>query len=260
VVTNAERYHFADFTRDNYRRLLRLAGKTYVFRRFTDFSRDERFVIWRHDVDFSMHAAAKLARIEAEEGVRATYLIDFHSEFYNPLEREVSDCIREIASLGHELGIHFDSHYYDMAAESDLGRLLAIEQRTAEAIFERPFPVFSFHIASPLTQGCRQWSYAGLINANADYFQSEVGYCSDSNGYWRFRRLEDVLAAGEDARLQVLTHPEMWTDEVMSPRQRVERCIAGRADKTRRWYDETLRNAGRDNVDWDDPSERKDGA
>lgn len=259
-MTNAERYHFADFTRENYRRLLRLAATQYVFRTFTEFDRQERFVIWRHDVDFSMHAALKLAQIEAEEHVQATYLVDFHSEFYNLLEREVSDCVRAIASLGHALGVHFDTHYYDVRRESELEPLLARERRIGEDVFGSPFRVFSFHISTPFTQNCRRWSYAGLVNANADYFQSEVGYCSDSNGYWRFRRLEDLLIEGADARLQVLTHPEMWQDEVMSPKQRVERCIEGRAMKTRRWYDDVLRRAGRENVDWAPAITEKDDA
>ena len=249
MSSNAERYHFADFTRENYLRLLRLARGTYTFRTFADFDRSERYVIWRHDVDFSMHAALKLAQIEADEGLRTTYFLHFHSEFYNLLERGVSDCVRAIAALGHTLGLHFDPHYYGVTTEPELERLLQREHRMAEELFEAPFPTFSFHIATPFTQACRQWSYAGMINANADYFQSEVGYCSDSNGYWRFRRLEDVLSTAADARLQVLTHPEMWQDEAMSPRQRVERCIRGRADSTLQRYDDLLRRSGRVNVD-----------
>jgi hypothetical protein len=91
--------------------------------------------------------------------------------------------------------------------------------------------------------------YCGLVNTYADYFRSSVGYCSDSNGYWRYRRLEDVLTAAEDRSLQVLTHPSLWTDEVMSPRQRVLRCVNGRAEKAMAWYDHALKAGGRENVD-----------
>jgi len=42
--------------------------------------------------------------------------------------------------------------------------------------------------------------------------------------------------SGSDARLQVLTHPAWWQDEPMSPMARVNRCIDGRAEKTRRKY------------------------
>jgi hypothetical protein len=248
---NCERYHFADFTRENYRRLLRLAKQNYVFRSYTDFARDERFIIWRHDVDFSMHSARKLAQIEAEESVRATYFLYLHSEFYNLLEREITDCVWAILALGHRIGLHFDSHYYGINSEAQFAPLLRREKRILEEFFEQEIKVFSIHIPTPFTLRCRQWQYAGLINTNADYFQTQVGYCSDSNGYWRFRRLEDVLQQATDERLQVLTHPEMWQDTVMSPKQRVYRCIEGRAEKTRQWYDAVLKESGRENIDWD---------
>jgi hypothetical protein len=249
-VNNAERYHFSDFTRSNYRRLLRLAREQYVFRTFSDYQPDERFVLWRHDVDFSMHAARKLADIEAEEGITATYFLHLHSEFYNLFEKDVVECVKVVAASGHALGLHFDTHFYDVSDTLELERLIALEREFLETVFGIQIGALSFHIASPFTQACRQRTYAGLVSANSGYLQSEVGYCSDSNGYWRFRRLEDVLRHGDHPRLQVLTHPEMWQETVMSPKERVARCIEGRAEKTRAWYERTLRTGRRENVDW----------
>jgi hypothetical protein len=249
-MDNAARYHFADFTLDNFRRLIRLAKLNYRFRQFTDFDRAERFVLWRHDVDFSVHRAVRMARVEAEEGVTATYFLHLHSEFYNLLELEVKHLIRELKSLGHALGLHFDTHYFAVEDSEELERLLDWEKRVLEEYFEFEIRVFSFHITSSTTERFRNMKYAGLINAYADYFRAEVPYCSDSNGYWRHRRLEVVLLEAHDPRLQVLTHPELWQDTAMSPRERIDRCITGRAEKTRRWYDDTLRKHGRENIDW----------
>jgi hypothetical protein len=249
-VTNAERYHFADFTRTNYRRLIQLARAQYVFRTFTDYQDGERFVLWRHDVDLSMHAARMLAAIETEERVTATYFLHLHSEFYNLFEKEVFDCVKALAACGHSLGLHFDTSFAGVSDEPELERQIALERRFIEDLLGVPLVAVSFHIASPFTQACRRSSYAGLVNVNSDYLQSRVGYCSDSNGYWRFRRLEDVLRDGQLPRLQVLTHPGLWQDTVMSPRQRVLRCIEGRAEKTRTWYDDILRRNHRENIDW----------
>jgi hypothetical protein len=249
-VTNAERYHFADFTRSNYRRLLHLAREQYVFRTFTDYQPDERFVLWRHDVDLSMHAALKLAEIEAEENITATYFLHLHSEFYNLFEKEVFDCVKAVAAFGHALGLHFDTHFSAVSDESELEKQLVVERRFVEDLLGMPLVALSFHIASPFTQACRSHSYAGLVNANGEYLQSHVGYCSDSNGYWRFKRLEDVLRQADLPRLQVLTHPGLWQETVMPPRQRVLRCIEGRARKTRDWYDGILRDNQRENIDW----------
>lgn len=245
----AERFHFADFTRANYRRLVRLAKEKYVFRTFGSFEKTEGFVLWRHDVDFSMHAALRLASIEAEEGVKATYFINIHSEFYNAFEREVSDCVRDIVGMGHELGVHFDATYYGVTSEAALDDLIAREGRILADTFGGPPAAVAFHNPTIFGLGCEAWSYGGLVNTYARYFQTEVGYCSDSNGYWRHRRLEDVLKAASDPRLQVLTHDAWWQDEPMSPMARVDRCIQGRADKTRHLYQDLFRkNPDRVNV------------
>lgn len=248
--TNAERYHFANFTRANYRHLLRIAKDKYPFRTYTNFNPDERFILWRHDVDFSMHAARTLARINSEEGIVATYFLSLHSELYNLLEREITQCVRDIVSSGQEIGLHFSPDYYGITCREELDTWLRYEAGILENIFGQKIRVFSFHNPTASTMGFREWQYAGLINTCAEFFHMQVGYCSDSNGYWRVRRLADVLRDARDERLQVLTHPEWWQPAAMSPRQRVHRCIDGRADNAKRWYDQMLKDAQRENVDW----------
>lgn len=243
---NATRYHFADFTRENYTRLLRMAKAAYRFSTFTDVDRRSRFVLWRHDVDFSPQAALKLAERERAEDVRATYFVTLHSDFYNLLEPAVMDCVRGIAAAGHELGLHFDlaSSGPDPEAEA------ADERRWLERTFKARCGAVSFHNPTVAGETPKAETFAGMVNAASAYFYSDVGFCSDSNGYWRDRRLEDVLGAASDERLQVLTHPEMWQDTVMSPRERVQRCIDGRAERTRQRYEELLDRHHRTIVDW----------
>jgi hypothetical protein len=249
MASNAEIYLFSDFTRENYSKLIRLAKETYTFRLYMDFKHEERFVIWRHDVDISAHSARKLAQIEAQEEVSCTYFLLLHSEFYNLLEKEITDYVLEIIDLGHSIGLHFDTNYYGISDQSELEYWLRFEVKILEEIFGENISTFSFHNTTPFTQNCREWQYAGLINTYADYFQSNVGYCSDSNGYWRFRRLEDVLRDAQDECLQVLTHPEWWQDIVMSPKQKIYHCIEHRAIANKEWYEQILREFGRDNID-----------
>ena len=119
-----------------------------------------------------------------------------------------------------------------------LKKLLAVE-----------ISAFSFHNpTAAILRKYQAFRYGGLINTYARYFRTEVGYCSDSNGYWRNGRLEDVLRAERHPRLQILTHPEWWQEQAMAPRRRVQRCIDGRAQQTARYYDALLRQAGRVNV------------
>ena len=43
----------------------------------------ERQIIWRHDIDMSVHRAYSLAKLERGLGVKSTFFILPHSEFYN---------------------------------------------------------------------------------------------------------------------------------------------------------------------------------
>ena len=116
-------------------------------------------------------------------------------------------------------------------------------------LFQVEVQCFSFHITNPFTVGCKNEMYGGMVNCFSDYFQTKIEYCSDSNGYWRFKRLENVLLDNNTKQLQVLTHPELWQDEIMSPKKRVYRCADERAMKMKIWYDNTLANNNRNNID-----------
>ena len=81
-------------TYENYKNLLQIAKNNFVFRSFTELNKNDNYIIWRHDVDFSMHSARNLAIIEAEEGIKSTYFLNIHSEFYNLMEKEIANCVR----------------------------------------------------------------------------------------------------------------------------------------------------------------------
>lgn len=241
-------FHFSDFTRENYRRLLRLAKQAYPFTTYPKADFHTRFVLWRHDVDMSIHASERLAEIESDEGVVSTFFLNPHCHYYNLFEPEMRDRVKRIIGLGHDLALHFDHAFHGVGSVAALEAALRIEQRWLTELFGVPIESFSFHDPGPFTQTCRSDRYAGMINCYAERFQSSAGYCSDSNGYWRHRRLEDVLVAAADERLQVLTHPEWWQDTAMPPRQRVQLCIDGRAAYLTRRYDEGMKIVERLNV------------
>ncbi len=90
INKNAVRYHFSDFTTAHYRELLKLAKSKYTFRSYLSFNKSERFILWRHDIDFSPQRAQRLAEIEASEDVPATYFLHLQSVFYNVFENETA--------------------------------------------------------------------------------------------------------------------------------------------------------------------------
>ncbi|MCG2576265.1 hypothetical protein LZ012_04580 [Dechloromonas sp. XY25] len=237
-----------DFTTAHYAELLRLAKQRYRFVVYDAIPWGERFVLWRHDCDISLNRSLRLARIEASHGIRSTFFLNPHSSLYNIFEGSQSLLIREIVRLGHEIGLHFDAAFHGVVDEESLGAVVRKEAALLEGVFGVRPVAFSFHNPLDSHLRCEAESYGGLVNCYSRRFRTEVPYCSDSNGYWRFRRLHDVLAQGADPCLQVLTHPGWWQETPMPPRQRIFRSIYGRAKAVMAENDATILAYGRENL------------
>ena len=245
-------YYIDDFTEDNYEKLLILAKQKYDFITYQDINKNiDNVVIWRHDIDFSVHRALKMAIIEAEHGIISTYFFYFHSCWYNLLEDEVYKIGKKIIELGHKIGLHFDPSFYNLnISETDrFIKYINIEKGLLMDLFETDVQAFSFH--NPDTGGgwmtFEDFNVSGMINTYSKFLKDNFTYCSDSNGYWRYKRLECVLK-GNDKKLHILLHPEWWVPNAMPPRARIERCIEGRKNKSICIYDNILREMGRVNV------------
>ena len=105
-------YHFEDFTESNYRNILDLIKKNYNTIFFPDYKKSGRNLLLRHDVDFSIHRAHRLAQIESESDIYSTFCLWLHCPYYNLLEEEICGLIDHIMSLGHKIGLHFDFGFY----------------------------------------------------------------------------------------------------------------------------------------------------
>jgi hypothetical protein len=237
-----------DFTLDGFVEALELAQQNYRFVGYTDFDFSGPFVLWRHDCDHSLNRALRTAELERDRGVRATYFINPHCNYYNPLEKSQFEIVLQIIGMGHDVGLHLDALFHDIKSEAQLDDIVADEAVWLEEWFDVHPVAFSFHSPTEFCLTCEQERYGGLINTYSDVFKNRIGYCSDSNGYWRHRRLHDVLLSKEHLFLQVLTHPEHWQDLPFHPRERVFRSVYGRADATFERYDQILKEHGRENL------------
>lgn len=95
-----------DFTIQSYRQLLfavQQAGYQIVtFEEYLTQSPTGKFIILRHDVDELAGNALRMAQVEHEMGIRATYYFRIVKQSNCP------DIIRQIAAWGHEIGYHYE--------------------------------------------------------------------------------------------------------------------------------------------------------
>lgn len=192
----------------------------YSFLAFDDPARDSsaRVCLLRHDVDADMHAAARMAEIEAEMGVQSTYFLMVRSPLYNLFSRANQELASSIVRRGHFIGVHYDQ----AGAPQHLpGReSILFEAAMLARNLDVPISVVSFH--QPGADVLRGEVDTGhLVNT---YSKSDLpGFCyiSDSNRRWRSHDPLKVFRAQEVGRLHLLIHPMWWmhgdkgsTDEV----------------------------------------------
>ena len=197
----------------------------YETRSYTDADPAKRHLIVRHDVDFSLHAAAQMAQQEALLGVASSYFVLLRTEFYNALSNEGLEQLRGIAAGRHAIGLHFDAALYP---EREIEEAAARECRLLENVIERPVTVLSFHRPAPdRLNGAN--TFAGRINAYGPRYIREMGYCSDSRGAWRYGEPLEQPAVREGRALQLLIHSFWWTKPPLSPEERLRGFLDERA-------------------------------
>ena len=177
------------FDLEHYRELLeaaRVGG--YRFGRF-DGEPEAGRVYLRHDVDLSLDAALRMARLEAEVAAKATYFLMGESVFYNLASSEGSHAISALLELGHDVGVH------------------SVWPVVPEADDERFSPVLAWHNPEPEYM---QDPVDGFLNVMSPPWFTQRLYRSDSNQHWRSGCPHEELACGDFEWLQLLTHPEIW--------------------------------------------------
>ena len=94
-----------DFTLKKYSELvsaLKDAGYEFVtYAEYAEGNRAERLVVMRHDVDRCIQGARRMADVEQNMGIKASYYVREKFLCY-------VDAIRHIADMGHEVGYHYE--------------------------------------------------------------------------------------------------------------------------------------------------------
>jgi hypothetical protein len=223
------------FTLAEYRSLIRLAGERFSFRDFENFDGDNQ-ILWRHDVEYSLHEMDKIARIDCEERIPAVLFVQVRSPFYNGLSAYARRLFRDWLAGGLRIGLHFDWEYF--ADDLDhIDRHLSTERAKVEDLLGIPVRCFSYH--NP-TESVLSYTddMAGMINAyHPRFFLGEgVHYISDSNGRWRTRNLRDVLSDPAVARLQVNLHDTWWTEDRVPQIAKIDKAFAADAQWKSAFY------------------------
>lgn len=190
-----------DFTLKSYKTLVAaLQEAGYAFQTFEEFMispAQGKAVVLRHDVDELAGNALKMAQLEHELGIRATYF------FRIVKQSNVPEVIKKIVDLGHEIGYHYE----DLAlAQGDEEKAMQTFQQNLE-YFRNYYPVRSvcMHGSSSSKYDNRllwknhELSDLGLvgepylsIDFDRVFYVSDTGYAWDGGKY----AVRDVVESG----------------------------------------------------------------
>jgi hypothetical protein len=212
------------FILQHYLDILRLVKKNYQPSFFDVEPDNERKRVYlRHDVDYCLDKSLKTARIENKEGIKATYFIQFDCFYYNIFAPENIKIIKEIKSLGHSVGLHFDNKILgQLQGNSDVKSEISKEFTIMREYFDVD-NVFSFHKPLPEYYSNNDNFVEGVNDAYSSRFLATDGsdkskrnflaYYADSRCEWKEKGC--VCKALNEAKIQniqLLMHPIWWVD------------------------------------------------
>jgi hypothetical protein len=171
-----------------------------------------------------------MAEIEEETGVRSTYFLMLRSAMYNLVCIPNLELVRQIIRRGHEIGVHFDEQACPNLNATRIAKCVDWERALLSREFGVKVNVASFHQPSQrVLDNCIKLN---CINTNDRGDMRGVYYISYSNTVWKegvgarysstwagFCPSERFLRR-QHSRVQLLTHPEWWTQEEMTVRQK----------------------------------------
>lgn len=233
------------FKFEAYVKLLKRLKQRYKIIPFCEVtSKDESFLLLRHDLDASIKVALKMARAEKRLGVRSTYFVMFSNKLYNILEKDNLEALRNLAKLGHEIGLHYDVPTYEKYG-GDLRVTLETEIALLERLVDRKVFSIACHNVSIMTGEDPFKNVTEYMNVYAPRFHQN--YVSDSCRAWYPKHLEELLNFKHE-KVQLLIHPFLWTEDVCELGDVLEMLFQDIEEENRnykRWWLKLLKGAAK---------------
>ncbi len=202
-----------DFTLAHYREILAAITASHPTLSFGEAAplgrallERDRFVLMRHDVEFSLEAALVLAEADHQAGVRSTFFLQFGSD-YNIFEPESAVIVQRLLELGHDLGLHYDLGLLERSG-NDPARVARTMIELMETFWSTKIHAASPHM--PMRAG-RTLEIPGVVDVYQPLYFTEIKYLSDSTQAWREGVVTSLLDRYD--RIQLLTHEYHWSEQ-----------------------------------------------
>lgn len=194
--------------------ILKGIKKGYIFTSCKNYDKtdliNEKTVLLRHDVDFNLENTLNIAKIEHDLNATSTFFIRLHAKNYNILEYNNINIIKNILSMGHEIGLHFEPDFYEKNYDGCISEWLSREVNFLSNLIGEKIVGASVH--EPSRRG--NIINNEVISKTSLKYESYLipktyKYISDSGGRWREGDLLEWINKDIN-KLYVNTHPVWW--------------------------------------------------
>lgn len=222
-----------DFTIHEFWQLSQALARNYESITMAEYlssnSLPKNFALIRHDVDRMPANSLETARIEHELGIKATYYFRTTKNVFDPA------IIKEVASLGHEIGYHYEvlsetAGDYDKAIalfEENLAKFRKICDVKTICMHGRPLSKFDNRDLWKV----HDFKTFGLLGEAYLSAGKDLNYFSDTGRTWGSKNslrdfipgktenfsvdttaeLIDLIESKKLSNFYILTHPERWS-------------------------------------------------
>lgn len=171
---------------------------------------DPSRIFLRHDIDFSVEEAHKIAILETSLEVTSTYFFMLSSNMYNLMSKVNRRLIHQIHEMGHKVSLHFDPTVYP-----SLDPFLD-EKNYFERAFNTTVDIVSIHRPGIFLKDNNQDLF-GVHHTYQNRYFNDMAYISDSGGKSIDDKIEMYSSQKNLPGLQLLLHPIWWTRTSHSP-------------------------------------------
>ena len=205
------------FSYNEFRNLINIIQRNLPIVDYTDIKDNtKKFCILRHDIEFSIDRAYKLAKIENELGVTSTYTVQVRNNTYNALSEKNINSISKIRDLGHHIGLHQNppsSMKLDTLKDYIMRDINILEDSYGFEIdrfaFHRPKKEYlNCYVELENKINCYDKKFFHFFEERPESL--EILYLADSNHKWKYGYPLD-FDFSKINKLQLLTHPFSWS-------------------------------------------------
>ncbi len=221
------------FSYDEYKEIIKYLS-TYLniidFKKITKTS--SNFLLLRHDIEFSVTRALGMGELEKDLSVKSSYFFQMRNSAYNIASRENIKIIKELAKMGHKIGLHVHKNGNIFKNKKQLEKFILDEKNLFEKIVGLKIDRYSFHRPNYFELESNL-EINNLVNTyHSKYFtffkhkkikNPHVKYYSDSLHKWEHGH--PLKNNRKYKKIQLLTHPYSWSKNGSDNRENFKRLI-----------------------------------